>query len=578
MLTSLLIACGGKRRAEQAIGLTLLSPSSAAATVNARVIALEFAATRITEVRCRHSVTGQEVVAVRSGSSFFALDVELVPGTNEIVASGTDDRGRSVQTGLRLQLAPGENYSLAWTAAPERIESTPATVALDLTYNLPLPPREVLVDIERDGQFESVLPFAPRIDATVAQAGIFKPKVLLRTQDNQLIAMDDDHAPSVRVVAGVTFAPAFEYAGAGNGVTDLDYDPAANQLFVLAATDRTVRVFDANRTLVRTISVAALTDASGIGLDRDKNLYVADAGTHRILKLLAPNYTPDALVGPGGLFGAQGNGNGQFQTPRDVAAEGTGNDVRIFVADTGNSRVQRFNRAGVHELTIAALAGGATLTTPLSLQPIPSGGIAVLEPSRVRILTSDGSAVAEFSPLQDARRLTTDWNTSGLVVLDEGGSRVAQFGWNGGLRRATGLATPADAAIVITVNQGGLLVTGRRNSTVLAAGILPQDPPGEDPVAVTTAFLAAIAADNRAAARTLVADSELFVFDAAAGDPAAWTRVRTDSAGVTALTLVEADEGTAFVRGLRDNGTATVPAEFVLVRDEATGRWTLKNF
>jgi DNA-binding beta-propeller fold protein YncE len=57
------------------------------------------------------------------------------------------------------------------------------------------------------------------------------------------------------------------------------------------------------------------------------------------------------LVGPTDLelvfvrtLGAYGNGPGQFAFPRGVAVDPVG---RIFVADTGNHRVQRFDAAGV---------------------------------------------------------------------------------------------------------------------------------------------------------------------------------------------------------------------------------------
>ena len=42
-------------------------------------------------------------------------------------------------------------------------------------------------------------------------------------------------------------------------------------------------------------------------------------------------------------FGAFGSGNGQLNSPRDVAIDGSGN---IYVADAGNSRVEKFNRTG----------------------------------------------------------------------------------------------------------------------------------------------------------------------------------------------------------------------------------------
>jgi DNA-binding beta-propeller fold protein YncE len=41
-----------------------------------------------------------------------------------------------------------------------------------------------------------------------------------------------------------------------------------------------------------------------------------------------------------GEFGTSGSGNGQFKEPTAVAVDSNSN---VFVADTGNNRVQKFN-------------------------------------------------------------------------------------------------------------------------------------------------------------------------------------------------------------------------------------------
>ncbi|HEY8109672.1 MAG TPA: 6-bladed beta-propeller, partial [Candidatus Nitrosotenuis sp.] len=44
-------------------------------------------------------------------------------------------------------------------------------------------------------------------------------------------------------------------------------------------------------------------------------------------------------------FGISGSGNGQLNAPEDTAIDSAGN---IYVADTANNRIQKFNSAGVY--------------------------------------------------------------------------------------------------------------------------------------------------------------------------------------------------------------------------------------
>lgn len=72
--------------------------------------------------------------------------------------------------------------------------------------------------------------------------------------------------------------------------------------------------------------VALAKDSSG-------NIYVADMGNHRIVKL-------DNSGNVIGKFGSLGTASGQFDTPFGVAID---NDGNILVADTANHRIQKFD-------------------------------------------------------------------------------------------------------------------------------------------------------------------------------------------------------------------------------------------
>jgi tripartite motif-containing protein 71 len=94
-----------------------------------------------------------------------------------------------------------------------------------------------------------------------------------------------------------------------------------------------------------TLVTASVADMYSSGLEWDpvnQRLVVADTGNN-----LIEFYT----FGPGtwtrtGQFGSFGSGPGQLNSPRDVAIDGAGN---IYVADAGNSRIEKFNSSGAFQ-------------------------------------------------------------------------------------------------------------------------------------------------------------------------------------------------------------------------------------
>ena len=75
-----------------------------------------------------------------------------------------------------------------------------------------------------------------------------------------------------------------------------------------------------------------LIQPSGVATDGSGNVYVADTGDHRIQKF-------DASGVFLATWGSHGTGNGQFDSPTGVATDGSGN---VYVADTRNHRIQKF--------------------------------------------------------------------------------------------------------------------------------------------------------------------------------------------------------------------------------------------
>lgn len=110
-------------------------------------------------------------------------------------------------------------------------------------------------------------------------------------------------------------------------------------LLIIISTSASYAAYTFNRTIGEDLSLAETADScyfnNPVALSKDSsgNVYVADMGNHRIVKL-------DGQGNIIGKYGDLGNGNGQFDTPFGVAVDNFGN---ILVADTANHRIQKFD-------------------------------------------------------------------------------------------------------------------------------------------------------------------------------------------------------------------------------------------
>ena len=80
-----------------------------------------------------------------------------------------------------------------------------------------------------------------------------------------------------------------------------------------------------------------LNDPRGICANSKGDVYIADSGNHRIVRLFNPGRQLKFVKS----IGDSGKGNGQFDYPEQVALDNNGN---IYVSDTGNNRIQVFDQ------------------------------------------------------------------------------------------------------------------------------------------------------------------------------------------------------------------------------------------
>jgi len=165
----------------------------------------------------------------------------------------------------------------------------------------------------------------------------------------------------------------------------------------------------------------------GVGVDAAGYVYVADSGNHRIQKF---DEEGDHLL----TWGSQGNAPGQFQEPWSVAVDGEG---RVYVADTWNHRIQVFdgdgmflNQWGTHgQEEGLGLDSAKRFWGPRGVAIDEGGRVLVADTGnkRVQVFTADGEFVTMFGGLGvEAGQMN---EPVGVAVGPDGRAYVADT-WN----------------------------------------------------------------------------------------------------------------------------------------------------
>ena len=126
-----------------------------------------------------------------------------------------------------------------------------------------------------------------------------------------------------------------------------------------------------------------LDSPRGLALGPDGKVFVADTGNSRVMILDADGKTL-------GVFGQRGGEPGQLRDPESVAV---GADGRVYVADTGNNRVQVFTEQGI--LLFSLGSGGKELgqfKSPTRVAVDRADNVFVLDSGNGRVQEFDASA------------------------------------------------------------------------------------------------------------------------------------------------------------------------------------------
>lgn len=154
-----------------------------------------------------------------------------------------------------------------------------------------------------------------------------------------------------------------------------------------------------------------------------------------------PQYSSESEAVAMLFQGGKGTEDGQFDSPTGIAIDGNGN---VFVADTGNGRIEEFSPAGAFLASIGSKGTGhGQFSEPNGIAIDRSGNIYVAEVGnhRVQKLAPDGTFMAEWKGpapgFYGPRRIAIGPDDS-VYVVDQGHSRIVKFSADGSVMSSWG--------------------------------------------------------------------------------------------------------------------------------------------
>lgn len=258
------------------------------------------------------------------------------------------------------------------------------------------------------------------------------------------------------------------YQGADNDAFELDFlagEAARFDLPTGLATDNTGNIYlaDTNNSIIRKISptgvvttlagsagvpgyadgtgsAARFDHPSGIAIDRNSVLYVADTNNSVIRKITLAGVVT-TVAGIPGVTGSSNNTTGTLATfnhPLGIATDGVDN---VYVADTGNSLIRKVAVQTLNPpspvTTVAGIAGTTgsadNSTGALATFNHPTGLTVNHNDGNIYVADTDNSVIRRISNATTNKPVTTLAGTAGTTGSTDGTGSVARFNFPRGI-------------------------------------------------------------------------------------------------------------------------------------------------
>ena len=325
---------------------------------------------------------------------------------------------------------------------------------------------------------------------------------------------------SAGVISTVAGSGAQGFGGDGGAATaallnfPIDVAPdALGNLYIAEWVNNRIRKVDSGGNITTVAGREQLNRPTDVAPDGAGNLYIADTDNHRIHKVDSAGVI--STVAGSGTAGFSGDSSAataaQLNTPADVAPDGAGN---LYIADAGNHRIRKVDSAGV----ISTVAGSGTagfsgdggaataaqLNIPAGVAPDGAGNLYIADTDNHRIRKVDSAGVistvagdgtsgfggdggaATAARLDGPTDVALD-GTGNLYIADTGNDRIRKvdsagvistvagdgtngFSGDGGAAMAAQLNTPVGVALDAL---GNLYITDRFNHRIRKIATVP---------------------------------------------------------------------------------------------------------